>query len=138
MSAQKANAHDFICQLPDRYDTVVGDRGIRLSGGQQQRITLARAILRNPEILILDEATNALDSITEQVIQEALDSLSQNRTVIVIAHRLSTVKRADHVIVLQEGVIREQGGFEDLLKLDGLFTRLYNLQFNGIRIEDSR
>ena len=128
-AAKLANADEFISQLPYGYDTKVGDRGIRLSGGQRQRIALARAIVRNPEILILDEATNALDSISENLIQEALNTLSQNRTVIVIAHRLSTIEQADQIIVLEEGRVIEQGNLQHLLKLNGLFAKLYHLQY---------
>jgi subfamily B ATP-binding cassette protein MsbA len=127
-AAKLADAHDFITQLPRGYDTCVGDRGVRVSGGQKQRITLARAIVRNPDILILDEATNALDGISEHLIQQALDVLSQDRTVIVIAHRLSTVERADHIIVLDDGRLAEEGDFDRLLTTDGLFARLYRLQ----------
>lgn len=130
-AARLANADEFITQLPYGYDTKVGDRGIRLSGGQRQRIALARAIVRNPEILILDEATNALDSISEQLIQEALNTLSQNRTVIVIAHRLSTIEQADQIIVLEEGQVIEQGNLQHLLKLNGLFAKLYHLQYRN-------
>jgi subfamily B ATP-binding cassette protein MsbA len=130
-AAKLANAHEFISQLPQAYDTKVGDRGIRLSGGQRQRIALARAIVRNPEILILDEATNALDSISEHLIQEALDTISQNRTVIVIAHRLSTIEQADQIIVLEEGRVIEQGNLQNLLKLNGLFAKLYQLQYRN-------
>jgi len=130
-AAKLANAHDFISQFPYAYETKVGDRGVRLSGGQRQRIALARAIVRNPEILILDEATNALDSIAENLIQEALNTLSQNRTVIVIAHRLSTIEQADQIIVMEEGRVSEQGNLQHLLKLNGLFAKLYHLQYRN-------
>ena len=132
-AAKLANAHHFIMELSDHYETQVGDYGMRLSGGQRQRIALARAIVRNPDILILDEATNALDSISESLIQEALDTLSQNRTVIVIAHRLSTIEQADQIIVMNEGQIAEQGNLQQLLKLNGLFAKLYDLQYGSIR-----
>jgi ATP-binding cassette, subfamily B, bacterial MsbA len=131
-AAKLANAHNFITQLPQGYNTKVGDRGVRLSGGQKQRIALSRAIVRNPQILILDEATNALDSISEHLIQEALNTLSQNRTVIVIAHRLSTIEQADQIIVLNEGRVTEQGNLKQLLNLNGLFARLYNLQHRNV------
>ena len=127
-AAKLADAHDFITALPQGYDTCVGDRGTRLSGGQKQRIALARAIVRDPEILILDEATNALDSISDRLIQQALDILSEGRTVIVIAHRLSTVERADHIVVLDEGRVAEEGDLGRLLARRGLFARLYDLQ----------
>jgi ABC-type multidrug transport system fused ATPase/permease subunit len=130
-AAKLANAHEFISQFPYGYETMVGDRGVRLSGGQRQRIALARAIVRNPEILILDEATNALDTISENLIQEALNTLSQNRTVIVIAHRLSTIEQADQIIVLEKGRVIEQGNLQHLLKLNGLFAKLYQLQYGN-------
>ena len=127
-SARKADAHDFIERLPDKYDTVLGHRGTRLSGGQQQRLSLARAIVRNPPILILDEATNALDSISEHWIQEALEKMRENRMVIMIAHRLSTIERADEIIVVEKGQIRERGNLAELVQGGGLFARLYGLQ----------
>jgi len=128
-AARSADAHEFICQLPQGYDTKVGDRGVRLSGGQLQRITLARAIVRKPNVIILDEATNALDSISEQVIQQALEKMSLNCTIIVIAHRLSTIEHADHIVVLNKGRVCEQGTFQDLVKIDGYFARLYKMQY---------
>ena len=133
-AAKLANAHEFIRQLPYGYDTKVGDRGVLLSGGQRQRIALARAIVRDPEILILDEATNALDSIAENLIQEALDTLSQDRTVIVIAHRLSTIATADQILVLDAGRIVERGNQPQLLALNGLYARLYHLQNRPIQV----
>lgn len=128
-AAKSADAHEFICQLPNGYDTKVGDRGVRLSGGQRQQITLARALVRRPKVIILDEATNALDSLSEQSIKDALEKLSMKCTVIVIAHRLSSIEHADHIIVLNEGVVSEQGKFENLIRLDGNFAKLYKLQF---------
>jgi subfamily B ATP-binding cassette protein MsbA len=133
-AARKADAHDFIERLPNKYDTVLGHHGLRLSGGQQQRISLARAIVRNPRILILDEATNALDSISEQWVQETLDKLRENRTVIMIAHRLSTIERADHIIVLETGQVRERGTLPELVKAGGLFARLYHLQHRPLLV----
>lgn len=130
-AAKLAHAHDFIEALPRGYDTVVGERGVRLSGGEQQRVTLARAILRDPAILILDEATNALDSISEHFIQKALTELSQNRTVIVIAHRLSTMEHADHVVVLASGRVVEQGTVPELVREKGLFARMHERQGGG-------
>lgn len=127
-AAQQAHAHEFIQQMPQGYDTSVGDRGMRLSGGQRQRLALARAIVRNPDLLILDEATNALDSISEQLIQEALELFSRDRTVIVIAHRLSTVEQADHIAVMHQGRMIEQGTLETLLRQGGLFSQMYGLQ----------
>ncbi|MEA5583194.1 ABC transporter ATP-binding protein [Nodularia harveyana UHCC-0300] len=128
-AAKQAHAHEFICELTQGYDTFVGDRGIKLSGGQKQRISIARAILCNPEILILDEATNALDNISEKLIQDAIDILSKNRTVIVIAHRLSTIKNADQIIVLKQGKLEEKGSFNDLLEKKAVFHGLYQLDY---------
>lgn len=133
-AAKAAFAHDFIMQLPDGYDTNIGDRGLRISGGQRQRICIARAILKNAPILILDEATSALDTESEQMVQQALDKLMENRTTFVIAHRLSTVLHADQILVLEEGCIVESGSHEDLLKNSGLYNRLHSLQFSD-RVE---
>ena len=130
-AARQANAHTFIAGFPDGYDTQVGERGIQLSGGQKQRIAIARAIVRNPHILILDEATSALDTTSERIVQEALDSLlrEKRRTTIVIAHRLSTIRNADKIIVLENGALREQGTYNELLSTQGsLFATLVKMQ----------
>ena len=129
-AAKKANAHEFIVADPAGYQRVVGDKGFILSGGQKQRIAIARTLLRNPEILILDEATSSLDTITEQLIQEAMDRLMKNRTVFAIAHRLSTVKNANRIFVLDDGKIIEQGSHDELLALGGKYSKLYEMQFN--------
>jgi subfamily B ATP-binding cassette protein MsbA len=128
-AAAAANADDFIARLPQAYETVLGERGTRLSGGQRQRVAIARAVLRDPPILILDEATSQLDTESERLVQDAIDRLMQHRTVLVIAHRLATVQHADRIVVLHEGGIVERGTHADLLAADGLYRRLYNLQF---------
>ncbi|HEV2021353.1 MAG TPA: ABC transporter ATP-binding protein [Terriglobales bacterium] len=128
-AARAALAHDFISSLPEGYDTVIGERGLRLSGGERQRIAIARALLKNAPILILDEATSALDSESEALVQPALGNLMQGRTVLVIAHRLSTVRRADRIVVLENGTITDVGTHDDLMGRDGAYRRLYDLQF---------
>lgn len=129
-AAQAANAHEFIMELPKQYDTIIGDRGVKLSGGQRQRLSLARAILKNPPILILDEATSSLDTESEKLVQAAIVNLMQGRTSIVIAHRLSTIQRADVILVLSDGRIVESGKHEELLQNgNGIYRKLYELQF---------
>jgi ATP-binding cassette subfamily B protein len=128
-SARAANAHDFIVGFPDGYDTLVGERGQTLSGGERQRISIARAILNNPKILILDEATSSVDTETEKLIQQALDRLVANRTTIAIAHRLSTLRKADRLVILEKGEIVEQGPHDELAaKEDGLYAKLLHMQ----------
>jgi subfamily B ATP-binding cassette protein MsbA len=127
-AAKIANAHDFIMQMQDGYQTNVGDRGGRLSGGQRQRISIARAILKNPPILILDEATSALDTESERLVQDAITNLMKNRTTLVVAHRLSTIKHADEIIVMQQGEIIERGTHLQLLDKGGVYKKLYELQ----------
>ncbi len=129
-AAKKANAHDFIMQLPDGYNTDIGQRGVRLSGGQKQRLSIARVFLKNPAILIFDEATSALDNESEKVVQDSLESLAQNRTTFVIAHRLSTIKNAKKIIVLGTEGILETGNHDELIKLDGQYAKLYQMQFS--------
>jgi ABC-type multidrug transport system fused ATPase/permease subunit len=124
----QANAIEFIEKLPQGYDTLVGERGVRLSGGQRQRIALARALLRQPEVLILDEATSALDSHSERMIQESIEKISQHTTIVVIAHRLSTIQKADCIYVLDEGRVVESGSFGELMRRDGNFLEMAQLQ----------
>lgn len=130
-AAKRANIHDYITSLEDGYDTQIGERGVRLSGGQKQRLSIARVFLKNPPILILDEATSALDNTTEILIQQALDELCVGRTTLVVAHRLSTIKNADEIAVVDGGRIVEQGSHEELLALGGEYARLYSLQFKA-------
>ena len=130
-AAKLANIHDFITSLDDGYDTYVGERGVKLSGGQKQRIAIARAFLKNPPILILDEATSALDNVTEMQIQDALERLSVGRTTIVVAHRLSTVKNADEIIVIDQDGVKERGTHQALLEQNGVYATLYNYQFRN-------
>ena len=130
-AAEKAFARDFIEAFPEKFDTIVGERGIKLSGGQRQRIAIARAILRDPAILILDEATSSLDAASEQLVQAALENLMKNRTSIVIAHRLSTVRHADTIFVLDKGVIKESGNHEELMNLNGMYAHLIGLQLEA-------
>jgi ATP-binding cassette, subfamily B, bacterial MsbA len=130
-AARKAHAMEFIAELPEGFETIVGDRGIRLSGGQRQRLALARAFIRDPQILILDEATNSLDLISEEVVQDALQQFGRNRTVLIVAHRISTVQHADKIIVLDYGKVVESGTVTQLLAAGGLFSRFYALQLRN-------
>ena len=130
-AAQQANALDFINSFPEKMQTLVGERGIKLSGGQRQRIAIARALLKNPSILILDEATSSLDSESEKLVQQALETLMKGRTSIIIAHRLSTIRTADKILVLDRGTITEQGTHTELLAIEnGTYKNLSNLQFS--------
>ena len=130
-AAQMANANEFIKNLPEGYDTLIGDDGVMLSGGQRQRIAIARAILKDAPILILDEATSALDTDSERFIQAALDGLIKDRTTFVIAHRLSTIEKADRILVMESGRIVEQGSHEELLSLSGRYAQLCNQEFEN-------
>ncbi|MBQ7876342.1 MAG: ABC transporter ATP-binding protein [Clostridia bacterium] len=130
-AARLSNADSFICELENGYDTIVGERGVRLSGGQKQRIAIARAILRNKPILILDEATSAVDNRTERLIHEAIDTVIKNRTTIIIAHRLSTIRNADKIVVIEDGGVKEIGSHEELLQLGGAYKKLYETGLNA-------
>jgi len=127
-AARRAHAHEFIERLPNSYETLVGERGVRLSGGQRQRLAIARVVLKAPRILILDEATSSLDTESEQLVEEALGNLMEGRTTLIIAHRLRTVQRADRLLVLERGCVVEEGSHEELLLQDGLYSRLYRGQ----------
>ena len=128
-AAKRANIDEYVATLPNGYDTRIGERGVKLSGGQKQRLSIARVFLKDPAILILDEATSALDNTTEILIQEALDELCKGRTTLVVAHRLSTVKNADRIVVIDGGVITEEGTHAELIAHGGTYAKLYALQF---------
>ncbi len=130
-AAKKANIYDYIKSLPNGFDTEIGERGVKLSGGQKQRLSIARIFLKNPSILILDEATSALDNTTELLIQNALDELCKGRTTIIVAHRLSTIRSANEIMVISDGVIKEQGTHDELIKKGGVYKTLYDLQFRS-------
>ena len=130
-AAKQANAEEFITDMPEKYDHLTGERGSLLSGGQKQRLAIARAILKNPPILILDEATSALDTATEHLVQQAFNTLMKDRTVIAIAHRLSTIVDADFIVVMDHGRIIEQGTHAELLQHDGAYKKLHDLQYNS-------
>ncbi len=131
VAAKMANAHQFIEEKPEQYETLIGDRGIQLSGGQRQRLAIARAMVKNPELLIFDEATSALDNESEKVVQQAIDHALENRTALVVAHRLSTIRNADKIIVMDRGRAAESGNHAELLKIGGLYKHLYDIQFSG-------
>jgi ABC-type multidrug transport system fused ATPase/permease subunit len=131
-AARQAHAEEFIAACPEGYQTLVGERGVRLSGGQRQRLAIARAFLKDPPILILDEATSDLDAESEFMVQQALADLMRGRTVLVIAHRLATVRNADRIVVVHDGRIAETGRHDELLALDGVYRRLYALQMEGV------
>jgi ATP-binding cassette subfamily B protein len=135
-AAKAAQAHEFIVEMPAGYDTVVGERGVTLSGGQRQRVAIARALLLDPRILILDDSTSSVDTQTERLIQQALDRLMEGRTTFVIAQRLSTVRRADQIVVLDQGQIIERGTHEQLLTQDGLYREIYELQLRSQEVPD--
>jgi len=130
-SAKTANAHDFIMKMPQQYNTVIGERGFKLSGGERQRLAIARAVFKNPPILVFDEATSQLDSKSEKLVQEAIDRLMEGRTVFVIAHRLSTIKHADTIVVMENGKIIDMGSHDELLARGGLYKKLYTMQFES-------
>ena len=135
LASQAANAHDFISDLPDGYQTLVGEKGVNLSGGQRQRIAIARAIIKNPRLLILDEATSALDSESELLVQQALSRLFRGRTTLVIAHRLTTIQEANRILVLNKGVIVEEGTHANLLQQEGLYHHLYTLRMAELEVD---
>lgn len=131
-AASKANAHDFITSLPKGYDTSVGEKGLQLSGGQKQRVAIARALIRQPRVLVLDEATSALDAESEHIVQQALNNIMREQTVLVIAHRLSTVEKADKIIVIDKGCVTEQGSHNQLMASGGLYSKLVQRQILSI------
>jgi subfamily B ATP-binding cassette protein MsbA len=128
-SARAANAHQFIMDMPQKYLTIIGDRGVKISGGERQRLAIARALFKNPPILIFDEATSSLDTESEALVQEAIDRLMRGRTVFVVAHRLSTIQNADKIVVLDDGKIVQMGKHDNLIRQEGLYKRLYEMQF---------
>ena len=134
-AAKAANAYDFILEQPLGFQTIIGEKGVKLSGGQRQRLAIARAILRNPPILILDEATSSLDTESEQKVQTALENLMRDRTTLVIAHRLSTIQRADSIIVLDKGQIIEKGSHQALYNSKGFYYKLHNMQFENLELQ---
>ena len=135
-AAKKAYIHDFIMTLPEGYDTMVGERGVKLSGGQKQRLSIARVFLKNPPIVILDEATSSLDNESELFVQQALDRLAQGKTTVTVAHRLSTIMNADEILVLKDNKIAERGNHQDLIDQNGIYKKLYTAQFKGYMPDD--